>query len=722
MTIRDIAIAFGFEIDRNSESRVENSIQSLRNTATKLLGAIGVGFSMVAVNQLMEEFDGYNDQIQNATKNLGEQQDVQQRILEAANETKTSYGEMGNIISNLVQNDTTLFGSLDEAAEFAELSTKLFKTAGKSNEEIMSLQEAINKSFAKGIVDSETINQLYERAPEAINLISESLGVAREEILNMAADGTLALADLKNVFTDNADKINADYGNLAYSVSDALLNIRNKWGLFLDGLNKSVGITQSVSRIMVRSFDLVLVVLKRLQTWFERVTKAVGGFDNLLKLLAITLGAVFAVVAASKMDVLAFLDRIGGGLSKINLKLLGIVAVIVLLALLVEDFFRFMRGENSLIGSLFDKAGIGAENARQTIINVWNTVSGFLLSVWNGLKTAAQSVFGVMAAWWSENSEAVKASFLQIWNSIKTLCVTIWQGLASIAVSVFGGLQSFWRSWGDTIISIFGIIWNTLVSLIAPFLDALAAVISFLVDIFTGDWRGAWQAIKDFVSAIWEMIVAIISGAWDVICAIWSKFAEIFGGFFQAAYSAVSEKIAAIKDAIIGGLQVAIDWLKSLPEQAFKWGADIIEGIVSGIKGAANKVGEAVSGVASKIKSFLGFSKPEDGPLSDFDTYMPDMMDLMAQGIEAGKGKVANALKSLAADMSVLVKAKAAAPETAGRFGAGSSSSRVVTQNVNINNSFSGSDRMAQKQGAAAMKKSAGDATSQMARGLAYAR
>lgn len=722
MTIRDIAIAFGYEIDQNSENRVENSIQSLRDTATKLLGAIGVGFSLVAVNQLMEEFDGYNDQIQNATRNLGEQQEIQQRILEAANETKTSYGEMGNIISNLVQNDTELFGSIDEAAEFAELSTKLFKTAGKGNEEIASLQEAINKSFAKGIVDSETINQLYERAPEAINLISNSLGVARDELLNMAANGTIALADLKNAFTSNADKINADYGNLAYSVSDAMLNIRNKWGLFLNDLNKSVGITQSVSRIMVRSFDLLLVVLKRMQTWFERVTKAVGGFDNLLKLLAITLGAVFAVVAASRMDVLAFIDKVGNALSKINLKMLGIVAVIVLLALLLEDFFRFMRGENSLIGSLFDKAGIGAENARQAIINAWNTVSVFLVRIWNGLKTAAQTLFGALAAWWADNGEAVKASFLRIWNSIKTLCVALWQGLAGIAKAVFGGLQSFWRSWGDTIIYVFSIIWNTLVSLIAPFLDALAAVISFLVNVFTGDWRGAWQAIKDLAAAIWEIIVAIISGAWDAICAIWSKLAEIFGGFFQAAHNAVSEKVAAIKDAIIGGLQVAIDWLKSLPEQAFKWGADIIDGIVNGIKGAAGKVSEAVSGVAGKIKSFLGFSKPEDGPLSDFDTYMPDMMDLMARGIEAGKGKVANALKSLAADMSVLVKAKVVAPETASRFGAGSVSSRVVTQNVNISNSFSGSDRMAQKQGAAAMKKSAGEATSQMARGLAYAR
>ena len=45
MTIRDIAVAFGFDIDRKSEKEAENSIKGLKNLATKLLGVIGIGFS-----------------------------------------------------------------------------------------------------------------------------------------------------------------------------------------------------------------------------------------------------------------------------------------------------------------------------------------------------------------------------------------------------------------------------------------------------------------------------------------------------------------------------------------------------------------------------------------------------------------------------------------------------------------------------------------------------
>lgn len=98
-------------------------------------------------------------------------------------------------------------------------------------------------------------------------------------------------------------------------------------------------------------------------------------------------------------------------------------------------------------------------------------------------------------------------------------------------------------------------------------------------------------------------------------------------------------KVTGIKDAIVNGFNAAIDWIKSLPAQAFQWGADIINGIVNGIKSCIGAIGDAISGVANKIKSFLGFSVPEDGPLSDFDTYMPDMIDLMVRGINAGKKK-----------------------------------------------------------------------------------
>ena len=659
MTIRDIGILLGYDIDENSEQAAENSIKSLKSMATKMLGAIGIGFSLAQLNALSEEFGRVNTQIRTATAGLEEQSEVQQKILASANATRTSYADAANVISKLMSENSELFGSVDEAVKFNDAATMLFKTAGKTNDQIAGLMEAINKSFAKGRVDSETISQLLEQSPEAVVLLNKRLGSTTDQLEQLATDGKITLADLKGVFVDNADTIAQSFGDVRYNVTDALTNIRNQWGLWVADMDESLGVSQALGTTMVKAFSTGMDVLRKLQTRIEWLAEKLGGTEKLFKLIGLIAGAAFGIMALPRL--LAFLDglrKMDRAMAGMKLKILAIVAVIVVLALLVEDFFAFMRGDSSLIGSLFDKAGIGADNARQAILNAWGAIKDFLLKAWELIRNAAMTIFGALSEWWAETGEAVKESFLKIWEAIKALCVALWNALSTAAKSIFKALKAFWDTWGSTIISVFGIIWNTLISLIQPFLDYIAGIINFLSSVFTGDWEGAWNAIKDIAAAIWQMITTIVSGAWDVICAIWSKLAEIFGGIFQAAWDIITEKVSGIKDAIVNGFTTAIDWIKGLPGEALQWGADIIDAIVSGITGAVGKVGEAVKGVADKIKSFLGFSEPEDGPLSNFHTYMPDMIDLMTQGIRAGEEKVKGAVGKLAQGMSVGVNAE----------------------------------------------------------------
>lgn len=782
MTLRDIGILLGYDIDKSSEQKAEDSIKSLKSMATKLLGAIGIGFSLTQMNALAEEFNGINDKINYAVKGLADQKEAQEAILKAANDTKSSYEAMAGTVTNLIKADTNLF-SVDEAVSFSSAVTKLLKTAGRGDNEISSMMDALNKSFQKGAVETDTLNTMLEQCPEAANLLAEKLGVAKTSLLDMATNGQISCQQLKDAFLSSTGDIDAAFDILDYSISDSLLNVRNKWGYFLDDLNVTFGITGTIAKGIVKMSDVFIGAAQKMKTRLEWVAEKLGGTEKLVKLIGIIAGAAFGVMAIPKL--LGFLDglkKIDKALMGAKLKILAIVAVIVLLALLIEDFMAFMRGDESIIGALFDKAGIGAENARQAIFNAWGTIKDFLLKAWELIRTAAITIFEALSAWWDENGEGVKESFLKIWEAIKSLCIALWKALSATAQSIFKALKVFWDTWGSTIISVFGTIWDTLISLIWPFLDCIVGIINFLTSVFTGDWEGAWTAIKDIAAALWQMITAIVSGAWDVICTIWSKLSEMFGGIFQAAWDIINEKVSGIKDAIVNGLTEAIDWIKSLPAEALQWGADIINAIVSGITGAVGKVGEAVKGVADKIKSFLGFSEPEDGPLSDFHTYMPDMIDLMTQGIQAGEEKVKGAIGKLAQGMSATVqtkaepnlddsnmsvpsspsqvggtirmsdvldvavkglasgltkaktfldssvgamsamaKAKVVSPSTAATVGGGDRISKSVVQNVNIQNDFHG-DQAGQKKSSDAMDKAAEDSTSELARALAFTR
>jgi phage-related protein len=111
--------------------------------------------------------------------------------------------------------------------------------------------------------------------------------------------------------------------------------------------------------------------------------------------------------------------------------------------------------------------------------------------------------------------------------------------------------------------------------------------------------------------------------------------------------------VGNIASAIKNGFQTAINFITGLPSQALQWGKDIINGIVDGIKSCMSAVGDAVKGVADKIKSFLHFSVPDEGPLTDYESWMPDFMEGLAKGIDKSKSVVAKAVEGVSQDMVI---------------------------------------------------------------------
>lgn len=87
-------------------------------------------------------------------------------------------------------------------------------------------------------------------------------------------------------------------------------------------------------------------------------------------------------------------------------------------------------------------------------------------------------------------------------------------------------------------------------------------------------------------------------------------------------------------------------------DNAKEWGADFIHGLTEGILSGVNGIIDAVRGIGDKIRSFLHFSRPDEGPLRDYETWMPDFIDGMVKGINENVYKVSNAVKRVAKTMS----------------------------------------------------------------------
>lgn len=134
------------------------------------------------------------------------------------------------------------------------------------------------------------------------------------------------------------------------------------------------------------------------------------------------------------------------------------------------------------------------------------------------------------------------------------------------------------------------------------------------------------------------------NAATEKLNAAWARLGETLAPLAAGIKSLGADALNFLLDKVDEG----IAFFSDLPDRALTWGKDLIDSFVEGIKSKIRAVTDAVKDVAGEVADFLGFSEPERGPLSDFHTFAPDMMDLYSRGIRDNAYKVTAAVDSLA--------------------------------------------------------------------------
>ena len=171
----------------------------------------------------------------------------------------------------------------------------------------------------------------------------------------------------------------------------------------------------------------------------------------------------------------------------------------------------------------------------------------------------------------------------------------------------------------------------------------------------TTDIGEKWDKTKELTAKIITAIVKLgIDKFKELKTEVANKVNEIktnATNTFENLRNGLSTVMNNIKNTIVNGFQNAVDYITSLPKRAIEWGRDIINGLVDGISSQIGGITGAISGVADTIASFIHFSEPEEGALSQFHTFMPDMMKQLAQGIENGIPQIESAMDTMTKSM-----------------------------------------------------------------------
>lgn len=724
MTIRDIGILFGYKVDQSSEQKVEGSIKSLKSMASKVLGAVGITLSVAgiksaidgcvevasSIEEMQNKFDvvfgdmrdevdkwaqEYSDAIGRNKNDIKTYLADQQNLLVGFGMTRQAGAEMAEQMTSLAL-DLASFGNMDETASVNAMT----KAVMGESEAAKTLGAVLNDSTRaqamatlglKGTYDKlDQLTKMQVNYQAILQQSPDAIGDCQRSLDSYESTKKRYIAKLKEIKTIVGQFFLPTYQKILSIGAKGLTMIRD-WLQKLTDLTDKLGGSQRVLSVLAAAFTAMLVAMN-----LKKIGAAINGFTNLAR-------------------------AIGHG----HGKALAFFAVFLLLALVIEDFISFMRGDKSLLGTMLERAGVDCEKLRQNIVKVWSKIKQAIGYIGEGIRNVIVPIF-----------EGIRAAAVAAFEKIQQKVAQVAPGIAQFFKELSSGKvdKKKWTDIGESI----GRIAVGVVAVIAAVkgISAIFGVITTVISVVKAVIsviKLAFVVVKSIITVIKVVgaVISILASAFGpVILAVaaaiaigvllwknWDQIREAAGNLLEG----IKTTIGNVRDAIVSGFQAAIDWITSLPAEALKWGSDIIDGIVSGIQSAVGRVGEAVKGVADKIKSFLGFSEPEDGPLSDFHTYMPDMIDLMASGITSGKKKVKDALEGMTGEMSVIAKANVVSKATGRGATGGTTGGRTVTQNVNINNQFNG-DRAGQQKSSEAMDKAAGDATGEMARALAFAK
>lgn len=219
---------------------------------------------------------------------------------------------------------------------------------------------------------------------------------------------------------------------------------------------------------------------------------------------------------------------------------------------------------------------------------------------------------------------------------ISTLANSILSNLPSILSTAGTVLQTLGTGIISVLPTLAPIAAELIVNLVNFIVSNLGTVISAALQIVISVAEGIAQNLDTLIPAVVAAILTICEQLTNpsTIQQLMQASFDIMVGIGNGLLNAVPEAVAHIPEIIANILQSFTPLGNQLAMNAVTWATDMINSFVNGIRNLLGSVASAASDIASTIASYIGFSEPELGPLSDFHTYAPDMIELFAEGIE----------------------------------------------------------------------------------------
>jgi phage-related minor tail protein len=643
------------------------------------------------------------------TAQLGDEIDKQSQKLGMSAEAYQEWAFIMEHSGSDIDKMSTSMKKLAEAAtDPSDAVTAAFQKIGMSMDEVAGMSQ--EELFSATITALQGMESSTERTAIANDLLGKS-AMDLGALLNTSAADTEAMRqqvhELGGVMSDDAVKNSAAFQDSLQNLTVSFDGIKN--GIASDFLPSLTNMMDGITGVLIGSDEGVTAFMEGLQEFtatvgdtVDNLRERLGGItsvllsaitDNLPSILGLGVDIVMELaggitdalpqIADASVDIVTQL--VDGLLGILPRLMTAGVDVIVSLA------NGIAKALPTLIPAAVQAVTAIVQGLSDSLPDIISAALTLVRGLADGLLKAIPALLDALPEIISSLVDGLLSSIPEIIQTGITLLTAIVEALPDIIAKIVEVLPQIVTAIYQAIMDNLPLIVEAGFDLLTALLDDLPGIIGQLVIAIPTIVAALGQALTEMLPQMGEFGLTLFTQLTERGTDIIKKIVELVPKIIENIGASFSEKFSDLQTMGMDIFDNISSGIQSVLSDAWNWGSDLISNFVDGIWANIQSVINAASSIAETVWEYLHFSEPEKGPLANFSSFAPDMMELFAKGIEDNAYLIGQSFTDSLSGLETAIDVHEIATPTAAPMAntpisapSAISSSPIFTINVNV--------------------------------------
>jgi tape measure domain-containing protein len=231
--------------------RIQKSVQG----ATRALGLLTAAFATVkSIQGIIQQADAMtllNSRLKLVTNSQEEFAKIQGALISISQRTYTSIGSTVDLYTALARSTKEVGVSQNELLRVVETFNKAIIISGGSVQAADAAITQFNQAMASGVLRGEEFNSISEQAPMIMELLSNSLGVTRGALRDMAKEGLLVADLVLPALLEGSKSVDDQFNRMNTTVGQATNELSQSLALLINEIDQSTGFTKTLAEAII---------------------------------------------------------------------------------------------------------------------------------------------------------------------------------------------------------------------------------------------------------------------------------------------------------------------------------------------------------------------------------------------------------------------------------------------------------------------------------------